>query len=424
MLKNYFKIAIAILKRRKFFTFVSLFGISFTLATLLVLTAFIEKIVNDDYPDRKRARSLYLTGIEENGPQAMSSSAFSLDYIQRYLKTMKTPVDVAFYSARAGTNTYHAGKKIGISLRYVNASYWDVLEFEFLEGKPFDVQQVRNREKVTVITEDLRRQYFGEDVQVVGKFIEADNQQFRVSGVVKNVPGTTYFFNADMYVPYSVTGVTIETPPTYHDEYSTAMFKGKVQSYQGEYSAVLLAADAGSVAAMQTEYKNVVARLKPSDKMFDKVLSYADYYPDAYLRTGNMSKPLKRWVYSVIGGFVFLLIFLPSVNLVNINLTRIMERSSEIAVRKAFGASSNTLVYQFIVENIILTLLGGIAGILLAMVMLYIFNDAAILPHVTLHLNPVVLVIGLITCLVFGLVSGVYPAWRMSRLAIVKALKA
>ncbi|MBV7529708.1 ABC transporter permease [Chitinophaga sp. sic0106] len=407
MLKNYFKIAIAILNRRKFFTFVSLFGISFTLATLLVLTAFIEKIVNDDYPDRKRARSLYLTGIEENGPQSMVSSSLSLSYINRYLKTMKTPVDVGYYTARVGTNTYHAGKKIGIAFRYVNGSFWNILDFDFLEGKPFDAQQVSNREKVTVITEDLRRQYFGEDVQAVGQLIEADNQQFRVAGVVKNVPGTTYFFSGDMYIPYTVA-----------NESETG------QSYHGEYNAILLGASAHDLPAMQTEYNNVVGRLKPSDKSYDKVLSYADYYSDAYLRTGNMSKPLKRWVYSVIGGFVFLLLFLPSVNLVNINLTRIMERSSEIAVRKAFGASSNTLVYQFVVENIILTLLGGVVGCLLAVVMLYIFNQAAILPHVTLHLNPVVLVIGLITCLVFGLVSGVYPAWRMSRLAIVKALKA
>ncbi len=58
MLKNYFKIAIAVLRRRKFFTFISLFGISFTLTILMVLTAFIDKVVGDNYPDKKRDRSL------------------------------------------------------------------------------------------------------------------------------------------------------------------------------------------------------------------------------------------------------------------------------------------------------------------------------------------------------------------------------
>ena len=53
---------------------------------------------------------------------------------------------------------------------------------------------------------------------------------------------------------------------------------------------------------------------------------------------------------------------LPTVNLININVSRIMERASEIGVRKAFGASSRTLVGQFIVENLILTLVGGAVG--------------------------------------------------------------
>ena len=63
---------------------------------------------------------------------------------------------------------------------------------------------------------------------------------------------------------------------------------------------------------------------------------------------------------TAIGVFILLVMLLPTLNLININVTRIMERSSEIGVRKAFGASSRTLVYQFIVENIILTLIGGI----------------------------------------------------------------
>ena len=53
---------------------------------------------------------------------------------------------------------------------------------------------------------------------------------------------------------------------------------------------------------------------------------------------------------------------LPAVNLVNLNASRIMERASEIGVRKAFGASSRTLVGQFVVENVVLTLIGAALG--------------------------------------------------------------
>jgi putative ABC transport system permease protein len=78
MLKNYFKIAIAVLKRRKFFTFLSLFGISFTITILMVMTAFIDKVVNDNYPDKKRDRSLYINKMELSGKESMNSSPFKL----------------------------------------------------------------------------------------------------------------------------------------------------------------------------------------------------------------------------------------------------------------------------------------------------------------------------------------------------------
>jgi putative ABC transport system permease protein len=115
---------------------------------------------------------------------------------------------------------------------------------------------------------------------------------------------------------------------------------------------------------------------------------------------------------------------LPTLNLININITRIMERSSEIGVRKAFGASSRTLVYQFIVENIILTLLGGIIGLILSFITIEIINSQNLIANLELSINFMVLFIGLLVCLVFGLLSGVYPAWRMSKLNVVTALKA
>ncbi|RYD69933.1 MAG: FtsX-like permease family protein, partial [Sphingobacteriales bacterium] len=129
-------------------------------------------------------------------------------------------------------------------------------------------------------------------------------------------------------------------------------------------------------------------------------------------------------VVSILGLLVLLFLLLPTINLVNINITRIMERSSEIGVRKAFGASSKTLVYQFMVENLILTFLGGIIGVVLSAIIIYLINGANLISNMHLSINFTVLFYSLIACLLFGLVSGVYPAWRMSKLNVVKALKA
>jgi putative ABC transport system permease protein len=159
-------------------------------------------------------------------------------------------------------------------------------------------------------------------------------------------------------------------------------------------------------------------------KDFDHIYSHADPYITSYLDTGNEKQSGVVIALTAIGLFAFLLMLLPTINLVNINITRIMERSSEIGVRKAFGASSKTLVYQFIIENLILTLLGGLIGVLFSIIILKIINSENLIANLELSLNFTVLLIGLVICLVFGFLSGVYPAWRMSKLNVVTALKA
>jgi len=410
MLKNYFKIAIAVLRRRKFFTFISLFGISFTLTILLVLTAFIDKVVGDKYPDKKRDRSLYVTRVSQQGKNSTTSSPASYYFLDHYARGLKTPVAIGISSGFNGTNTYVNNKKIAVNYKYTNAEYWDILEYEFLEGKPISKQQVENADKVTVITEDIKKEYFGDVPTVVGKYFEADNVKYRVIGVIKGVPITSYMLYSDIYLPYTVAK---------DNSYKTN------KSYQGGYFGVLLANSAADVDKMHDEYEAMVQRLPVEDKKaYDHVYSHADTYIKAYVDTGDERHSGTFIVITAISIFAFILMLLPTLNLVNINITRIMERSSEIGVRKAFGASSKTLVYQFIVENIILTLLGGVIGVVLAFIALQILNSANLIANLNLTINFTVLFIGLLVCLVFGLLSGVYPAWRMSKLNVVTALKA
>lgn len=242
---------------------------------------------------------------------------------------------------------------------------------------------------------------------VIGKYIEADNEKYRVSGVVKNVPITMYMLYSDIYLPYTVSKM----------DYNA-------KGYRGNYTGILLAASKEDVPKMQEEYEQMIRRIPMESKDFDKIFSHADSFIRGYVSTGNEERSGVTYALTAISIFVLLVMLLPTLNLVNINITRIMERSSEIGVRKAFGASSKTLVYQFIVENLILTILGGLIGIILSVIILQIINSANLIANLELTLNLTVLSIGLLTCLVFGLLSGAYPAWRMSRLHVVAALKA
>jgi len=241
---------------------------------------------------------------------------------------------------------------------------------------------------------------------VVGRYIEADNTKYRISGVVKSVPITAYQFYADIFIPYTV---------------SKNDFKGK--GYGGNYTGILLAPTKADVPAMKKEYEQMIKKVPMESKEFKQIYSHANSFLAGYLDSGSEDLSGVTVLTIILSVFALLVMGLPTLNLVNINITRIMERSSEIGVRKAFGASSRTLVYQFIVENLILTLLGGVIGVVLSLVAISMINEAQFINNLHLSLNLTVLLYALVTCIFFGLFSGVYPAWRMSKLNVVTALK-
>lgn len=410
MLKNYFKIALAVLKRRKFFTFISLFGISFTLTILMVVTALADKMISPDYPDYKRERSLYIERIEiKNSKEGwMNSSNVSVYFLEHYVATLKNLQKLAITSGSKSSNAYVNNKKLVIGYQYTNADYWNVLEYKFLEGKAFSQKEIDHAELVAVISKETKEAYFGDEKSVVGKFISADNINYRVIGVVENVSETVRNFNGDMYLPYSI-----------------AKENRNNTDVMGSYNAVLLAKSKADLPKLQKEFNQMIKKV-PIPKDFDKLYCNADPFFTSVSRRigGNSTNGAVAKVITLAGGFILLFLLLPTINLVNINITRIMERSSEIGVRKAFGASSKTLVYQFIVENMILTFLGGFIGIILSLIVIALINESDFLSNMHLTMNFAVLCYSFLACVFFGLISGVYPAWRMSKLNVVKALKA
>ena len=414
MLKNYFKIAIAVLKRRKFFTFISLFGISFTLTIIIVLTAFIDNVISPNYPETNRDKSLYILLVKQTDPKhhGQMSGPASYHFMNKYAGSLKTPAKVAICTFFSATNAYVNSKKLVVNMKFTNNAFWEVMQYQFLEGKPYNQQQIDNGERVAVITEDTRNAYFGDAASVVGKYIETDNIQYRVAGVVKTPPITMIVSYADIFVPYTL------SKKNYKD-----------QNYNGEYCAVLLANSKADLPKMKAEYASVVSKIPPdpSRKEFSELTSYADTYLESFIRSSPLGGKSDSGVgifIAILLAFVLLFMLVPTLNLVNINISRIMERSSEIGVRKAFGASSGTLIYQFIIENILLTFFGAVIGVVLSFIILQVINSSSLISNLHLTINITVLFISLLACLLFGLLSGVYPAWRMSRLHVVNALKA
>jgi putative ABC transport system permease protein len=113
-----------------------------------------------------------------------------------------------------------------------------------------------------------------------------------------------------------------------------------------------------------------------------------------------------------------------------LNFARIHERGEEIAVRKSFGAAASVLRGQFLFENILMTLAGGLIGIILSYLIVTLLGDSISLRinffsnvPLTFSFNYLVFVTALIVCLIFGLLSGYLPAVRLSRMKPAVYLK-
>ncbi len=412
MILNYLKITLKVLGRNRFFTFVSLFGIVFTLLILIVVTAFLDHLIAPHYPDVNRGRCLYVGMVDcqrpEEGAHKMGPPSFR--FLENYVLTMKTPKMVGVATLPSYANAYVGNRRLKLNLKFTNPEFWSVTAFDFLDGKPFNQQNISNGDYVAVINERTRDNYFGRGAAAVGQAIVVENVSYRVIGVVRDVPVTRLIVSADVYLPYTV-------------EKSQA----KSQSMVGNYFGILLAGSPADFPAIKEEFDHVVSKIPmPMDDegfTFSQLNAEARTYLQYFLNIGFVDFRSTGAFYTVVVVFMLLFMLLPAINLVNLNMSRIMERSSEIGIRKAFGASVGRLVGQFLVENVFITLLGGLIALALAVVAIRIFNNSGLINGADLTINLSVLLVGLGACLAFGLLSGVIPALRMSRLNVVDALR-
>lgn len=412
MLKNYLKIAFKVLQRRKFFTFISLFGISFTLIVLMLANALLDHAFGPLRPELKTDRLLAILTVRFEDPESGNARTSFAPYwfVDRYVRTLSAPEKVSVVSGQRTVGAYKNGEKQVLFLKRADGAFWEILDFEFVEGGPYSNDDERNANFVAVINEATRNKFF-DGQPCVGKTIEVDGQSFRVAGVVANVPIFRVISFADVWVPIS----TAKSNAYLHEE-------------SGNFGALMLAKRPEDVPKIKEEFQSRLAGVEfPYPTKLNKVVAVAETLFEAFARGAfgqeDTANDYSAHLVALLLGLMLLFMLLPTINLINLNVSRIMERASEIGVRKAFGASSWTLIGQFVVENILLTLIGGTMAFFGAMLMLHMFNGSGFFQYAHFQMNYRIFLTGLAIALFFGLFSGVYPAWKMSRLHPVEALR-
>jgi putative ABC transport system permease protein len=411
MLKHYFTLALKVLWRRKFFTFISLFGISITLMVLTVVTAMFDNAFGAGAPEPRLNRTLFVDRAVMYGPHGAWSMSAGFKLLDKYARNLPGVERLSLYEGERTVQSFVDGKKIRSSLKRTDDEFWRILDFRFLEGAPYGTDDVNQARFVAVINATTRQRFFGGRA-ALGQTLEADGQRFRIVGVVEDVSELRGAPFADIWVPYT-----------------TAKTDGYKRELVGGWHAMALARDTGAMPGIHDEFNSRLLRVElPDPKTYQAIVAPFETKFEGFARnvpTGDRKSPDSQ-VSKVVGALValgLLFVLIPTVNLVNINISRIMERASEIGVRKAFGAPARTLVGQFLTENILLTLVGAVIGFALSLVALRVLRQSGIVAYGQFTLNPRVFAWGVVLAIAFGLISGVYPAWRMSRLNPVDALK-
>ena len=408
MLRSYLKLAAKVLLRRKFFTFASLFGVAFTLTVLTVGATVLDHVFAPHAPETRMSRTLGVYGLAMQGPQATRTGWAGWAFLDRYVRDLPGAEKVSFFQLQRQVDSYLGTRKVSSYLKRADGAFWQVLDFQFLEGQPYTEDDERQARPVAVINETTRHRFFGGRA-AVGKTIELDGQRFRVVGVVRDVPLLRFVPFSDVWVPIS-----------------TARSDGYRREEVGNFMALVMAPPERH-AALRREFDARLQAARPADaKMFTRFhggLETLFEFASRMFLSPRLEAARPLMLLGLLLGGALLFMLLPAINLVNLNLSRILERTGEIGVRKAFGASSRTLVAQFLLEGVVLALLGGLIGLLLSAVVLAALNAAEVIPYAHLTLNLRVFGWGLLFATLFGLLSGSYPAWRMSRLHPVDALR-
>lgn len=269
------------------------------------------------------------------------------------------------------------------------------------EGRFFTEDEDKNLAQVIVIGQDIKEALFKNE-NPIGKDVKMKGMSFEVIGVAAE-RGTVTFFNYDelVYIPVR----TLQKKILGVDHLMYVMTKVK---------------DVNKIDVTAADIEDVLRR------------RHKTFKPEQEDFAVMTMQEAKKIIDDVFGTIKILLLALTSISLVvggvgimNVMYVAVVERTFEIGLRKAVGAKSKDILRQFLFEAVIITCLGGVAGIILGfilnLVFSYILNFLGFTLKFSLTLNSILLGVGFSAAT--GIIFGYYPAWKASKLSPMEALR-
>ena len=403
MLRNYFKITLRNLKRNLTFSIINLLGLTFGLAITSLIVLYVSNDLSYDkyHKDSDRIYRLYreakVQGFTLSNPRVGA-------YMGPYLKnTYHFIEEQTRVSKEEDMIISYEGNSYTEQLRYVDSSFFNMFTVRFVYGNksaalinPFDI----------VITKKLANKIFG-DINPVGLSLKSDKRTYTIKAVIEDVPENSYL-KFDLLSSFSTKGII--------DPNSKEGWGARYNSYQ----TFVKLTNGTDPQTLINEFPNII-KTYLSDQAG---LEYSfDIQPleDIYLYYKGGGDLGQIILFAVIGIFVLII---ACINYMNLNTAESIRRMKEIGMRKVLGAHRKNLIWQLLLESIIVSLVSMVLALTLAEIFLPAFNTI-----LQKNLRFEYIENWPLTASFFGLVlltgflAGTYPAFYLSAIKPIDSLK-
>ena len=432
MIMQHFKQAWQLIKQNKLFSTIYIAGTALGILMVMVMAILNYVKTANIYPETNRNRTMYVKSFSMVPMDTIqfkynSSGALSYKAAKEFFMPLKTTESV---SIMATSNNFvslpNDDNLFRVRNHYVDINYWKVFNFRFMTGKPFSEADYASGLQVVVVSESIAKELFG-SIDVVGQHFEYAFRPFRGAGVVKDVSYVLSDTYAQIWMPY-----------TCMKDYDK-MSNERDGMLGGVSKVFLLARNSSDFESIRKEVNDNVQRYNAQATDWKvNLLGQPDVKSTEASRVWSGMEPnmMKIRLQNIL--IVLLLLVVPAINLSGMNSTRMERRLGEMGVRKAFGASRSRLIKQVLIENLMLTGLGGLAGLLLSYFIIYSTRSwildigkgfAHALPEGTsvdfsmgMLFNIKIFIIVLLACLLMNILSALVPVYRSLRKNITDSL--
>lgn len=419
---NYIKQILYELKTQKIVTWVSISGTA--LAIFLVMAIFMSdrllviemapsslrsRIVigqNIDFRYTDRGGSGCGTGID---PGLAKNIYGNLDGIERisFVELPWGPSDLGIQN----------GPNISAQTLGVDDEYWKIYDYKFIFGTPFTKEEIESDNNMAIINESVARAIFNE-TDVTGRKVDINNVPYIIKGVIENS------------FPLLPDG-TVSVFTNYKPEFDVSEFG---EGIFGKSNVRLLLKE-----GVEPDYikRQVEKKYADANRELEKTNQLLIYHQQPYTSeelaagsfgSNNDSKLESKRKYRFLSFLILLL--LPAINLSNMTRSRLLNRVSEIGVRRAFGAKRKSIINQIFTENLLMTCIGGCIGLCFSLIFLtflsgyfIVFNDPTTFePIESANVGGVIwhvfdfsaFFIAFGACFLLNIMSATVPAWKAS----------